>query len=278
MPPTLHAYYPGRSFPALSVTGGRCELQCDHCRGRYLRGMVPILTPSELVARARDLHRSGATGFLLSGGCDPRGRVPVLPYAPAIRAVKEETALLVNIHAGFLDSEEAAELVGVGVDCFSVDVVQDETVMRSVLHLDVSPAEYGRTLDALSEAGARIVPHVCVGLQSEEGESASLELISRYDVGALVVLVLMPTTGTPLASASIGPERVVRFVERAVGVLRCPVILGCMRPRGDWALERRCVEVGIDGLVSPSSRTLGWASDSGYRVERIPACCACPHR
>ena len=35
-------------YQALSITGGECALQCEHCRGELLRTMLPATTPRAL--------------------------------------------------------------------------------------------------------------------------------------------------------------------------------------------------------------------------------------
>ena len=36
-------------YPAISITGTRCELQCEHCKGRLLEHMIKAKGPKELV-------------------------------------------------------------------------------------------------------------------------------------------------------------------------------------------------------------------------------------
>ena len=61
-------YYPGKAFPGVSLTGPDCWLRCDHCRGRYLEGMLHVTEPSEFINLASDLRSKGARGLLISGG------------------------------------------------------------------------------------------------------------------------------------------------------------------------------------------------------------------
>lgn len=265
----LSFYRPGKYFPALSVTGGRCELQCDHCRGRYLRGMRAVPHPDDLLREARGLAASGAEGFLLSGGCDVRGRVPLEPFLAAVREIKDTTALTVNVHPGLVDAEAAAPLLASGADLFSVDVLQDLRTIAGRLHLAASPGDYRRTLELL--APGRVVPHVCVGLQSEEGERDTLDLLSASRIGALVVLGLMaPLPGGEEAST----QRLIGFVRRAVREVDAPVLLGCMRPRGRAEAEIEIIKAGVAGVVNPSPAAAEWARSHGYEVIERRACCA----
>jgi lipoyl synthase len=266
-------FHPGKKFPAFSVTGSRCELQCDHCRGRYLLGMRPINTPEELEKAALTLVAEGGTGLLLSGGCDRRGRVPLSPYLETIGRIKESTGLLVNLHTGLLDEGAASQLIASGADAFSVDVLQDRRTISDVLHLDASSHDYSRTVELLSRSG-RLVPHVCVGLQSEEGENATLDLLASVEVAALIVLGLMPAKGTPMEGGRLQPERLVRFIARAVKRIDAPVLLGCMRPRGDRAVEEGAIEAGIAGMVNPSSQAVEFAVKRGLTIEERETCCS----
>lgn len=270
VPKALTVYRPGRTFPALSVTGTRCALRCEHCGGRFLRSMEAAESPHELVAAARRARAGGATGVLVSGGCDASGTVPLAPFVEAIAQLRAE-GLQANVHTGLLDRAGARALAATGAEAFSVDLVQDEGTIRSALHLGASPSDYGATLRALLDAGARVVPHVLVGLQPEEGERRCLELLSRLPVAAVVVLAMVPPPGQdPLPGLD---DRLVDFVERAAA-LPCPVLLGCMRPRGRSDVEIRCVSAGAAGIVNPSIRTVEWALAHGYEVVEEARCCA----
>ena len=270
VPGPLFFYHPGKLFPALSVTGRRCELQCEHCRGRYLGGMRAVSGPAELLSVARDLQASGGAGFLLSGGCDAKGRVPLGGFLGAVREIKDVTSLAVNVHPGLVDAAGASALLASGADVFSVDVLQDRRTIAERLHLDASPADYRRTVELLSPG--KVVPHVCVGLQSEEGEDDTLEMLSSVHVSAVVVLGLMAPPGSALPP--VAPDRLVRFVRRAVDRLSVPVLVGCMRPRGRADAEIEMLKAGAAGMVNPSPATVQWAKAEGREVVEVQACCA----
>lgn len=36
------------AWPAISITGSDCKLQCDHCKAKILTPMIPARTPEEL--------------------------------------------------------------------------------------------------------------------------------------------------------------------------------------------------------------------------------------
>jgi uncharacterized radical SAM superfamily protein len=271
-------FYPGKAFPAVSITGADCWLGCDHCDGRYLSGMLHVNEPPALIRLARELNVKGSKGLLISGGCLPDGTIPLAPYIDAIGEVKRFTDLELNIHTGLLDKETAERLVGTGADCFSLDITQDQKVIKGLLHLDLEPKAYADTLEHLASSGAsRIVPHICVGLplSTIQGERDSLELVSSHNISALVVLGFVPTRGTPACDQPPAPtSRILDFITEAREMLSCPILLGCMRPRRDRTLERRALELGVDGMAAPSRKTVEWTRNAGHHVSVEDRCCA----
>jgi lipoyl synthase len=164
------------------------------------------------------------------------------------------------------------------VDIFCIDIVQDPKVIQGVLGLNVSPRAYSEALGSLFRAGAdKVVPHLCVGLNGNErsGEKAALEMLAGYDISSLALLSFIPTRGTRMANSPIvSQDHFLEIVEHAVDQLRCPVNLGCMRPRGNPDLEKRCCEAGISGIAVPSKETVVYLEGLGTKVEKREICCA----
>ena len=270
------AYQPGRAFPAVSMTGSRCELQCDHCRGHYLRAMTDASLPGSLPGVAATLKEAGAVGLLLSGGCDRKGKLPILERVEEVRSARH-LGLRLNLHTGLLDAEDAQRLMGTGAECYSVDIVQDMNVISDVLHLKVGPEAYRGTLSALFSARAgRVVPHICVGLRGDdiEGEMASVDLVSGFPVAALVLLWRLPAPDAPMRTKNASPGSFLRVVRHATETLNCPVLLGCMRPRGNVELEIEAARLGVAGMASPAAETVRRLGLEGYEVVRSDLCCA----
>lgn len=266
---TIVAYYPGNDFPSISVTGDRCDQMCEHCRAVHLRSMIPVSDCDDLSDLAQSLVIRGCSGYLLSGGCDGGGSVPVGRFS---KAVKETSSrLLVNVHAGFISREEADELAESGVSCFSVDIHQDRGEMRTVLHLDRDPEDYSKLLDILISTGVRVVPHITVGFGYNDF-NLSGELVASKGLKDVVLLSMMPTEGTIVEESVITEDAVLE----AISILKgkgLDVILGCMRDRSLRDLERRCVEAGVYRLANPSLETLKWAEDNDYLVLKKRMCC-----
>jgi uncharacterized radical SAM superfamily protein len=275
----LDCYYPGRGFPSISTTGTSCSLDCKHCAGRYLESMVPMTDPDELVDFARALAERGGKGFLLSGGCDPTGRVPLARFAPAIKEVKSTTGLKVNAHVGLTPKEELSALVGSGVDAFSVDVYGDDTTIREVLGLGAGPEDYISVVRNLIDLGAPVVaPHICLGIRGGElqSEHTALRLLEPLSPDSLVILSFAPTKGTAYASCGTPHgDAIISFVRAARSALpQARVLLGCMRSRRDRSWEADAISAGLDGIVLPSEDTVSRVSSMGIQVRRKETCCA----
>ena len=266
---TVIAYYPGNDFPSVSVTGRSCDQMCEHCKAVHLRGMIPVFDVNDFSDLAHSLADRGCEGYLLSGGCDARGSVPVARFSNAVKETSSQ--LKVNVHAGFVTEKEAKELAEAGVSCFSVDIHQDRGEMISVLHLDRDPKDYSELLDILIATGVKVIPHLTVGFGYND-LSLSAELIASKGLKDVVLLSMVPTKGT-IVEESVLTEDAVMDAIQIVREKGLDVILGCMRDRSLRGLEIRCIEAGITRLANPSAETVRWAEDNGYKIEIRRTCC-----
>lgn len=275
----LKTYYPLPKFPPISLSGAACKLHCRHCDATYLGGMLPADTPEALVERCRALRQNGAIGALLSGGSDTNGAILNLAaMTDAIRQVKQETGLILNLHPGLIDTATAQRLAG-AVDFASLDIPSDDVIQR-VLGLDTTSADYIAAYHTLRAAGIDVVPHVTVYNGDEAG---LLRPIAAAGDGpyTVVIIVFSPTRGTPMADASAPePEAVANVVAEVKALFPAAEIsLGCMRPRARAlreAIELAALRAGVARMELPSQKTLRHARDVGYEIVSFDACCALP--
>ena len=275
----LKTYYPMPKFPPVSLSGAACNLHCAHCDATYLGGMLPADTPDALLQRCRSLRQNGALGVLLSGGSDTNGALLNLAVmTDAIRQAKQETGLIFNLHPGLIDATTAQKLAGV-VDFASLDIPSDD-VIRRVLGLDATTADYIAAYHILRAAGIDVVPHVTV----YNGDEAGLlrPIAAAGDAPhTIVVIVFSPTRGTPMADAPApGPEAVANVIAEVKGLFpQAEIALGCMRPRTRAlreAIELAVLQAGVARMELPSQKTLRYARDAGYEIVSFDACCALP--
>jgi uncharacterized radical SAM superfamily protein len=163
-PPGIGFDYPLRTL-CVSLTGERCELDCAHCGGQYLKHMVPV----------RQADPQGATSCLVSGGCDHRGRVPVTSHLDMVEQLRP--GRIMNWHTGLISREEA-ETIAPYVDVVSLDFVVDNETIREVYGLEATAEDYVSTYDLL-RGYATVVPHITAGLRGGliSGEYRALDIL-----------------------------------------------------------------------------------------------------
>jgi uncharacterized radical SAM superfamily protein len=269
-------------YPAVSLTGKRCSLMCDHCRGTLLAPMIPAEHPDTLIERCRGLERDGHPGVLISGGCDAEGNLPWDRFLPAIRRIKQTTGLFVSVHAGFIRERDARGLAQAGVDQALVDLIGDADTLRRIYHVPFGIERIAAALEALTAAGIPVVPHIVCGIDGGRmgSEDRSLDLVARFRLPQLVVVSFMGLPGTPLhRAAPPPPEPVAALIARAR--LRMPdltISLGCARPRGDTRLELLALDAGVDRMALPSEDAVARAREHGLAIRYQRSCCSVPER
>jgi len=266
-------------YPAISVTGNQCELQCEHCKGRLLDPMIQVTEPDDLIQKAVYLHERGAHGILLSGGADLYGRLPWAKYADAIRNAAEATGLFLSAHVGFPDLETCRQLKKSGVRQALLDVMGDEETASQVYHLkDLQTVK--DSLESVSQSGLQFAPHIVAGLNygKMKGEDEALRILSRHHPSVLVIVVLTGLKETPMAGIKPpAPLEVARLIAQARLLMpELPISLGCERPRNKAGtdLEKLALRAGITRMAVWSEEVLKEASRLRLRPRFQATCCS----
>jgi len=270
------------SYPAFSITVGTCALNCDHCQARILEPMIPATSPADLDRKVRDLVLlKDLRGFLLSGGSNRRNEVPYDRYYPVIERLKHDfPQLRIAVHTALLDAPRARRMEAAGIDVAMMDVIGAEQTIREVYHLERPVADFEATLAALTATSMDVVPHVVIGLHYGRllGEDHALELISRYPVDALVLVVVTPIYApAERPFATVPAEDVAKVLVAArQRIGDAPVQLGCVRPAGrhKLATDAYAVMAGFDGIAYPADGIVALARAIGRPVEQEHACCS----
>ena len=266
-------------YPAISLTGSRCELQCEHCKGRLLDPMIHVTEPDDLLEKAVYLEKRGAHGLLLSGGSDREGRLPWPKYADAIRTMAETTGLFLSAHVGFPDLETCRQLKTSGVRQALLDVMGDEETASEVYHLR-GLQTVRDALESISQSGLQLAPHIVAGLHYGriKGEEEALQMVSRYNPAVLVFVVLTALKGTPMAGINPpSPLEVARLIAKARLLMpQLPISLGCERPRNKEGteLEKLALRAGITRMAVWSEEALEEASRLGLSPRFQATCCS----
>jgi uncharacterized radical SAM superfamily protein len=287
--PTFRAYESeelkgcGRnSFPAFSVTGPACALQCDHCRAKILEPMIPATSPEELDAKVRDLVLlQDLRGFLLSGGSNRRNQVPYDRYYPTIETLKRDFPYLrIAAHSALLDEAGARRMAAAGIDVAMLDVIGAQATIAQVYHLDRPVADFEATLAALCATAMEVVPHIVIGLHYGRilGEWNALDIVARHPADALVLVVAMPFYAAPETGFATVPAGDVAevFLAARERLADRPVQLGCARPPGRHKLitDAYAVMAGLDGIAFPAEGAVAVARAIGRAVAQEHACCS----
>ena len=284
---TLDMYLPGMirygnargRYPAVSITGSRCRLMCDHCKGLLLSPMVKAENPEELVKRCSAFSKNGAHGVLLTGGSDLQGQLPWKHYLPAIERIIGETDLFLSAHTGFPDYRTCRRLKAAGVKQGLIDIMGDAETATSIYHLN-GLAPVLEALAAIKESGLQLAPHIVAGLfhGKIKAEMNALEMIRSHTPHVLVIVALTPLKGTPMADASPpSPLEVARLVAQARLLMpEVSISLGCERPRDKqgWEMERLAIQAGVNRMAVWSDQAVHKARRLGLTVRFQYTCCS----
>lgn len=269
-----------RRFLPVSVTGGACALQCDHCQANVLKGMISAKAGRDLYELAHRLWSQGTDGLLISGGSTRSGGVPLDRHMDAIARIKAELPMRIVVHSGVVAPHIAEGLADAGVDGVMLDIIGADETIRDVYHLDLTTADFERSLALLADQGLRIIPHIVIGLHYGRflGEHAALEMIARYPVSTLILVVLMPLVGTPMAALEPPPAAdVVDFFALArTAMPDTKINLGCGRPMGEMKreLDWGAIDVGLNGIAYPAEGAIAYARQRGLEPKLYEFCCS----
>lgn len=269
------------SFPAFSVTGGACGLDCDHCQAKILEPMIPATDPEMLDRKVRALIAAeNLQGFLLSGGSNRRNEIRYERYYPVLERLKRDYPdLKIAVHSALLDAARAQRMEAAGVDTVMMDVIGADATIRDVYHLDRPVADFESTLAALCATEMKVVPHIVIGLHYGRilGEPTALDIVSRHNIHSLVLVVVMPFYAKPGTFETPDAGAVGRiFLEARRRLPNREVLLGCARPAG---MARRVIDAyavlaDLDGIAFPADGTVAVAHAIGRPTVQEHACCS----
>ena len=267
-PDTVEFALPNNTL-AVSVTGTECELHCAHCNGAYLKQMTPLKKALE----SRDNH---VLSYLVSGGCNAQGKVPLLEHWAELKKLAARGRL--NLHTGLVGVEEVQRL-GAIADVVSFDFVGDNDTIANVYGIKATVDDYLTAYRTLNRY-VRVIPHICIGLDGGriKGEYKILETLKYEAVEAISMIVFRPTAGTAFSDCQPPSlDEVALFIATARLMFpRTPLYLGCMRPGGRYRekLDLLALEAGINKIVLPAPAARHRAEQLGLIVTGTGECCS----
>ncbi|MEX3007557.1 radical SAM protein [Hoeflea sp. TYP-13] len=269
------------SFPAFSITGGACALNCDHCQAKILEPMIPATKPEVLDRKVRDLILlQDLQGFLLSGGSNRRNEIRYERFYPVIEDLKRDFPnLKIAVHTALTDEGGARRMEAAGIDTAMMDVIGAEETINNIYHLDRSVGDFEATLAALTATSMEVSPHIVIGLHYGEilGETNALDMVARHDINALVLVVIMPFYAKPGTFKTPETSDVGRiFLEARNRLPGKQVLLGCARPPGmhKRVVDAYAVMAGLDGIAFPAEGAVAVCEAIGRDYHQEHACCS----
>ena len=269
------------AWPAVSITGGECKLQCDHCKAKILEPMIPATSPEQLWRVVNEIIEVGAKGMLLTGGSNHRNQVEYDSYYPTIRRIKDEFPdFKIAMHTALVDESIASQMEDSGIDAVMMDVIGSQDTITQVYHLRRTVEDFEKSLECLVATRMKVVPHIVIGLHYGHllGEWNALDMIKRHLPSAVVLVVVMPFYA-PSSRPFIVPDphAVGRFFMDARKALPdTPLLLGCARPAGivKSKIDSYAVMAGLNGIAHPADGTVELAIRLDKKVKITPACCS----
>jgi uncharacterized radical SAM superfamily protein len=243
--------------------------------------MIPATNPAMLDEKVRHLIDSQQlSGFLLSGGSNRRNEINYSRYMPVIEGLKRDfPQLKVAVHTALLDESRAREMESAGVDTVMMDVIGAQETIEQVYKLQRPVEDFEKTLAALCATSMEVTPHIVVGLHYGQilGEANALDMVSRYDVNALVLVVIMPFYARPGTFVTPETSDVGRiFLEARERLADQQVLLGCARPPGmhKRVTDAYAIMAGLDGIAFPADGAVSVAHTIGRPFEQAHSCCS----
>ncbi len=258
------------AYVPVSITGYKCSLSCKHCNRHYLRHMIPAPSVDRLIEVCERLKRRGVEGIVLSGGSRKDGTVPLDEFADGIKAVRE-MGLNVLAHTGPVNERQVKILERAGLTSSLLDVVGSGDVAERVFGIKIGEDRYRKAIELISESSIGLAPHIIVGLDfgnvgAETHELKALDMLRDANVDTLVIVVLIPTKGTPMQDVKAPkPEIVGRITAIANLMHESEVALSCVRPGTLYrkALDENAILAGATKVAIPSSRAYEVAKSIG---------------
>jgi uncharacterized radical SAM superfamily protein len=265
-------------FAAISVTGTRCDLRCDHCDRKLLESMIPAEDPEAFCQIAERLRTQGALGILVSGGADKNGQVPLKSLFPPQRSSKISS---VSNHCPHWPHQGDGERIEESpVDQILIDVIGDEDTIREVYHLNKRVEDYEETLRMLGDVGHRLAPHIIIGHHFGEirGEWKALEIVTRVGVETIVLVVIKPLHPSGKSQLRIPKPEETSRISAAARILNpsVPIRIGCIRPAhpSKAEMEKGFILSGANTIAYPLQGTIDYAGGMGLETRFEEVCCS----
>jgi uncharacterized radical SAM superfamily protein len=219
--------------------------------------------------------REKVTSFLISGGCDSEGAVPLVKHLKDIKELSENYKVIA--HTGLINNEDI-EALSPYLDAASFNMIGDDRTISEIYNLDKNASDFIRSYGNLKKK-VKTFPHITIGLHKGDilGEYEAVDLLAKHGCEALVFNVIIPTSGTDFHKVKPpGIEVVTDVISYAKQrMMDTKIFIGCMRPGSSYRenLDDSLIELGIDRIVMPARSAKKKARSLGLKIDEKSECC-----
>lgn len=227
----------------------------------------------DLYQKAIEIKSKGGKGILVSGGFNENGKVPI-DYS-ILKKIKENTGLIINLHSGFVNREDAKEIKKSGIDAVSVDFVGSNDTIKKILKIPFTVSDYENNVKFLIEEEVNIIPHICVGLDQGNiiGEYNALEILKKYPIKSLTLLVLIKNELEKTMNVKYDIKSIKAFfIYARKSFPNAKLSLGCMRPRIKELDETALL---FDNIANPTKDMIKLIRNEHYISVKEICCSVC---
>jgi uncharacterized radical SAM superfamily protein len=268
-------------FVPISLTGSYCALNCKHCGGKLLETMYHAYSNEELYSLVQKLSKKGLEGLLITGGSCVDGTVPMKPFFPPLRRIKEEMGIKLAAHTGLVNRETAVQMRNI-FDVAMMDIIGRKETIKEIYNLNNSPEDFYSSIEYLLEQGISVVPHVVLGLHYGKilGEFEAIKRLSSYKLSSLVLVIIEELKGTVFEKMKIKPPSLdsIReiFIFTRESFPKTPILIGCARPCGEMEkkIDLLAIRSGFNGIAYPSEDAMTYSKKIGLNLRFSEFCCS----
>jgi uncharacterized radical SAM superfamily protein len=266
-------------FQSISITGKKCYLMCDHCKGKLLESMHHVNNSTELKNLGSKLTKDGCKGVLISGGSSKDGTLPFDRFIDAIEFLHNDLNLRIAVHTGLIDLKTSMELKKAGVESAMIDIIGSEETIKQVYHLNKKPEDFEKALENLVKSRIHVSPHIVVGLHFGKiyGELNSIRIISKYKVKNIVIVAFKPLNNNAYTDRIESPLEIGKIIS-IVRILNPDrkILLGCARPSGFHKIKTEILSIksGVNGIAFPTPEALKFSDYLKLKKQFSPYCCS----
>lgn len=232
------------------------------------------MVSSESLEKLSDIvlyyYNAGARGFLISGGFNRDGYLPIgREYISYLKEFKKRNGIFLSVHLGLAPRDLIDRALEV-FDLIDYEVPPSHEYVRRGRGVKASQEDYLKVLEYVTrEYGEeRISPHIVIGspLASLHQELDVVREVSS--IHNRMIILLLHANGESLEEL-----RVLRVAELSRKLFK-EVSLGCMRPRkGSEIIDKLVSSRHIDRVANP-----GKSYVEKYRMRIVHACCSIPRQ